>query len=83
MPSFKITGILVLEKKILKVFTIIILSWRPSWSCDLDHSYKLLFPLALNLALIGLAVSEEKMFEHCGRTDDDNYNNGRRSMGIL
>ena len=19
--------------------------WRPSWSCDLDHLYKLLFPL--------------------------------------
>ena len=26
------------------------------------------------------SVSEEKMFEHCGRTDDDD---GRRSMGIL
>ena len=20
-------------------------TWRPSWSCDLDHLYKLLFPL--------------------------------------
>ena len=26
-----------------KVFTI--RAWRPSWSCDLDHLYKLLFPL--------------------------------------
>ena len=22
--------------------------WRPSWSCDLDHLYKLLFPLPKN-----------------------------------
>ena len=52
-------------------------AWRPSWSCDLDHLYKLLFPLPKdapqkNLALIGQAVSEEKMFEIVdGRTDDD------------
>ena len=37
-------------------------AWRPSWSCDLDHLYKLWFPLS-NLALIGQAVSEENMFE--------------------
>ena len=50
--------------------------WRPSWSCDLDHSYKLWFNLSnggstYNLALISLAVSEEKkIFENGGRTDD-------------
>ena len=36
MPSFKIIGILVQEKKIVKgVYHI--WAWRPSWSCDLDH----------------------------------------------
>ena len=44
MPSFKIIGLLVLEKKIFKGFYHI-RAWRPSWSCDLDHLYKLLFPL--------------------------------------
>ena len=43
-------------------------AWQPSWSCDLDHLYKLSFPLPKdapqkNLALIGQAVSEEKTFE--------------------
>ena len=69
MPSFKIIGLPVLEK-ILKDFTIIIIREWPSWSCDLDHLYKLLFPfrrgLHINLALIGLAVSVEKMFENGG-----------------
>ena len=57
-------------------------AWRPSWSCNLDHLYKLSFPLpkdALqkNLALIGQAVSEEKTFEIVdGRTTDDD--DGRR-----
>ena len=41
--------------------------------------------LHINLALIGQAVYEKKMFEHCGRrtttTDDDDA--GRRIMGIL
>ena len=44
MPSFKIIGLLVLEKKIFKGFYHI-WAWRPSWSCDLDHLYKLSFPL--------------------------------------
>ena len=40
--------------------------------CDLDHLYKLSFPLPKeaphkNLALIGQAVSEENAFENCGR----------------
>ena len=32
------------EKKIFKGFYHI-WAWRPSWSCDLDHLYKLSFPL--------------------------------------
>ena len=43
MPSFifiQNIGLLVLAKTILKVNP-----WRPSWSCDLDHLYKLSFPL--------------------------------------
>ena len=64
-------GLPVLEKKMFKGFYHI-WAWRPSWSCDvmhdLDHLYKLSFPSkegsTLNLALIGQAVSEEKMFEN-------------------
>ena len=69
MPSFKIIGLLILEKKIFKSFYHI---WalRPSWSCDLDHLYKLLFPLPKEaphyLALIGQTLSVEKMFENGG-----------------
>ena len=33
-----------------------------------------------NEALIGRAVSEKKISEHCGRTTDDD---GRQTMGIL
>ena len=36
-----------------------------------------------NLALIGQAVSEEKIFENGGRRTDDGRTDGRRSMGIL
>ena len=43
MPSFKAIGPVVLEKKIFKGFEHF-LAWRPSWSCDLHHLYKLLFP---------------------------------------
>ena len=31
------------EEDFFKVFTI--LAWWPAWSCDLDHLYKLSFPL--------------------------------------
>ena len=46
--------------------------WAPSLSCDPDAANKFSFPLTqggstLNLALIGPAVSEEKIFEHCER----------------
>ena len=37
---------------------------------------------SLNLALIGQAVSEEKMFEIVD-ADDDDHDNGRRRMGLL
>ena len=48
-------------------------AWQPSWSCDLDHLYKLWFPLpkeALNLALIGYVVSEKKIIENGGHWTD-------------
>ena len=85
MLSFKIIGLLVLEKKIFKSFYHI-LAWRPSWSCDLDHLYKLSFSLSKeaphkNLALIGQAVSEEKMFEIVDEAAA--ADKGRRTMGIL
>ena len=64
------------------------MAWRPSWSCDLDDLYKLSFPLPKevpqkNLALIGQAVSKEKMFEIVDDDHDDADDYGRRRMGIL
>ena len=58
-------------------------AWRPSWSRDLDHLYKLSLSLpkeapSENLAFIGQAVSEEKMFEIVDDADD-----GLRSKGLL
>ena len=47
MPSFKIICLLVLEKKIFKGFCYL-KPWRPSWSCDLDHLYKLSFPFPMD-----------------------------------
>ena len=44
MSSFKIAGLLVLEKKSFKGFCYI-KPWRPSCSCDHDHLYQLSFPL--------------------------------------
>ena len=46
MPSFKIMGLLVQEKKTFEGFYHI---WakRPSWSCDLDHLYKIPFPIPI------------------------------------
>ena len=46
----------------------------PSWSCDPDAANKLSFPLPKEAPhkiwpLIGQAVLEKKIFEHCGRTD--------------
>ena len=46
IPSFVKIGPPVLEKKILFLKGFYhIWAWRPSWSCDLDHLYKLSFPL--------------------------------------
>ena len=81
MPSFRIIGLQVLGKKIFKGFYHI-WAWRPSWSCDLDHLYKVLFSLFQggstdNLALIVLAVSDEKMFEIVDDDANNDDNNGR------
>ena len=46
-PSFVEIGPLVPEKKIFYCFYHI-WAWRPSWSCDLDHLYKLSFPLPMD-----------------------------------
>ena len=48
IPSFMKIGPLVLEKKIFKGFYHI-WAWRPSWSCDLDHLYKLGSPFPRRL----------------------------------
>ena len=42
--KFKIISPLALEKKVFQGFHHI-WAWWPSWSCDLGHLYKLLFPL--------------------------------------
>ena len=72
-----------MEEKIFKGFCYL-QPWRPSWSCDLNHLYKLSFPLPKNapheaLALIDQAVSEENIFEIV----DDGRTDGRRSNVIL
>ena len=66
--------LLVPRRRFLKGFYRI-WAWRPSWSCDPDAPNKLSFPLhkdgsTYNLALIGPAVSEKKMSEHCERRTD-------------
>ena len=70
MPSFKIIGLLFLEKKIIEGLNHIWV-WWPSCSCGLDNLYKLSFPLSnggskRNLALICKVVSEKKIFENGG-----------------
>ena len=42
-------------------------AWLPSWSCDLDHLYKLLFLIPKEAQYEIWLVSDEKIFEHCGR----------------
>ena len=46
--KFKEIRPLVLEEKVFKGFNHI-WAWRPSWSCDLNHLYKLSFPLPTRL----------------------------------
>ena len=65
IPSHKVIGPLVLEKKIFEDFYHIWV-WRPSWSCDPDPANKLPFPHATE-ALIGQAVLDKKIFENGGR----------------
>ena len=71
MPSFKIIGLLVLEKKIVKGFYHI-WAWRPSRLCDQDHLYILLFHLPKELPhKFGFDWPSgcEEIFENGGRTD--------------
>ena len=85
MPSFKIIGLLVLEKKIFEGFYHI---WilRPSWSCDLDHLCKFLFPLPKEAPhKIWLSLAKRFQRRRCLNIvdDDDDNDNGRQSKGIL
>ena len=82
MQSFRIIGPSVLEKKILKVITNYGLGGHLG---IVNHQNKLMFPLpkGFDLALIGQAVSKEKMFEIVDDDCHDHHDNGRRSMGIL
>ena len=68
MPSFKIIGLLVLDKKILKVFTIYgdgSHLGHVTWTIYINFRSPSQGGSTYNLALIGQAVSEEKMFKHC------------------
>ena len=90
MPSFKIIGLLVLEKKIFKGFYHI-WAWRPSWSCDLDLLYKLSSPLPKEAPhKIWLSLAERFQRRRClnivdddDDNNNDNDNNGCQSKGIL
>ena len=60
------------------------LAWRPSWSCDLDHLYKLLFPLPKEAPhKIWLWLAKRFQSRRCLKMVEDDNNDGRRSMGIL
>ena len=82
--NFKIIGLPVLEKKIFKS-CYHILAWRSSWSCDLNHLYKLWFPLPkeaphkiwLWLAKRFQRRRDLKMVNDDNNDDDDD---GRRGM---
>ena len=66
MPSFKIIGLLVLEKNIYKVFTIYGHGGRlghVTWTIYINFRSPFPRRLHIKLALLGQAVSEEKMFE--------------------
>ena len=69
MPSFKIIGLLVREKKILKVFTIYGHDGHlghVTLTIYINFLSPFLRRLHIKLALIGQAVSEEKMFGNNG-----------------
>ena len=81
--KFKIIRLLVLEKKIFKGFYHI-WAWRPSWSCDLDHLYKLSFPFLKEAPhTIWLWLAKRFQRRRCLNIVDDDNDNGRQSMGIL
>ena len=79
----KIIGLLVLEKKIFKGFYHI-WAWRPSWSCDLDHLYKLSFPLPKEAPhTIWLWLAKRFQRRRClNIVDNDNDDDGCQSKGI-
>ena len=60
-------------------------AWRPSWSCDLDHLYTFSFPLSKEATheiwLWSSSFRGEDVSKMVG--DDNDDNDGRRSMGIL
>ena len=74
IPSHKVIGPLVLEKKIFMCFSHIWV-WQPSWSCDPDPQTNFIPPShwgsIWNLALVGQAILEKKIFENGGRRTDD------------
>ena len=85
MPSFKIIGLLVLEKKIFKGFTIYRHGGhlgQVTWTIYVNFRSPFPRRLHIKLALIGQAVSEEKIFENGGRTTDRRRTDAG-SMGIL
>ena len=42
-------------------------AWRPSWSCNLDHLYKLLFPLPKEaFGLVIVKRPGKNLFSHVG-----------------
>ena len=79
MPSFKIIGNSVLEKKVFTIYGHG--SHLGHLTCTIYANFRSPFlrMLHINLAFIGQAVSE-KMFEI---VDDHDHDDGRRSMGIL
>ena len=67
MPSFKIIGLLVLKKKTSKDFTIYGHGGHHgtvTWTLYMNFHSPSKGGITLNLALIGQAVSEEKMFQN-------------------
>ena len=54
-----------------------IFTWRPSWSFDLDHLYKLWLPLPKyaphKIGVDWPSCFKKKMFEQCERTKDHCY----------
>ena len=64
-------------------------AWLPSWSCDLEHLYKLLFPLPKEAPhkiwlLLAKRFQRRRRLKMMDNDDDENDDDdGHRSMGIL